>query len=216
MSAATHKAGIMKINSTITHLLLISLGTFMGMSFAQAQAPTKLIFENMEALPGAPEEAKAHHDGALRLALPMVSGVSLDEQGNYSVDCKLDQKANCPNVGQGALFGPATGIPSLNFTAPTGTVPAGNISARLSWNTSSAHVCAGIGSNPTVAAWQQAWPAATTGSSGFQVGNLPRHPTNPTHYDFTLRCYSNTPAWQGSQIVAVVEKTHRVTLAPGS
>lgn len=206
----------MKTYLILKHLVLFSLGLSLGISSAHSQTPTKLIFENVDALPGAPDDAKAHHDGAFRLALPMVSGISLDEQGNYSVDCKLDQKANCPNVGQGALFGPATGIPSLNFTAPTGTVPAGNTSARLSWNTSSAHVCAGIGSNPTVTAWQQAWPAATTGSSGFQVGNLPRHPTNPTHYDFTLRCYSNTPAWQGSQIVAVVEKTHRVTLAPGS
>ncbi|MBX3184960.1 MAG: hypothetical protein KF915_20225 [Polyangiaceae bacterium] len=111
--------------------------------------------------------------------------------------------------------GSLEGMPEIRFDGPLSPVAADDVTARLHWTATNAQSCFGIAAPSGVTGWTQAWPSVTTASDGFLVGALPRHATEASHYDFTLRCYGEQDAIDGEPVVAYRDKTHRVTLLPG-
>lgn len=151
-----------------------------------------------------------------KAAIPLMGNAQVDPLGNIVVTCQTGTHGTgCSNIGSGSAG--TISAPGITFNGPAATVPAGDTSARLHWTTTNAHACYGITAPTGVTGWTKEWAASTTSSTGFLVGNLPRHASNPTNYNFTLRCYSSSAGTSGSTpIVGYTDSTRVVTLAPSA
>lgn len=175
-----------------------------------AQQQRKVVLKNVNALPGASADAKEEVDGVDKVAIPFTNA-GFDDQGNWVIDCALNA-GNCPNIGTSGGSGTPGSAPEITFQGPANPVAASNTAARLYWSTTGAQNCQGRAAPTGVVAstWEKEWPATTTAANGFPVGGLARHPTDPTSYEFTLRCFSTPNLGVG----AYKEEKHTVTLAP--
>ncbi|MEJ5209377.1 hypothetical protein [Denitratimonas sp. CY0512] len=203
----------MTTQTLMQHQIQCAVALALLMGCQSCFASGKLAIRNVDPIHGATETTQVDIGGVKRAAVPIVSPIEHAEDGHVYVDCVLDSDGECPGIGVASSLSPAT----ITITAPLGDVPAGDIASRLTWTAIPSEECWGSRSQPSVSGWNRAWPATTNPANGFQVGNLPRHPTNPTHYDFTLQCYSSPipePGSVDSWTGVMTEITHRVTLAP--
>lgn len=150
----------------------------------QAQAPTS--DRNLIIKGGA-------QDIEIKLSTDPVSSPMLRADGNIEVTCKELENNNCKGIGGSGATGGTGTPPSISFTAPApdgASIAASAASPVLSWTTSGAQFCRGIGvTGGTVATWTgQNQPAA----GSFPLSGLRDSSANKT-YTFTLGCYSAPP-----------------------
>ncbi len=192
------------------NLLLVAVtGALAGWLPAAGAQQKHVVLSNVDGVAG-----QAQVGG--KAAIPLTGSAQVDSQGNIVVTCQTGTHGTgCSNVGSGSSG--ALTAPIITFNGPTGTVTANDTSARLHWTTSNAHTCYGLTAPSGITGWVKEWPAGTTSSNGFLVGNLARHATDPTTYSFTLRCYSSSVGIAGSTpIMAYTDSTRAVTLAPSA
>lgn len=194
------------------NLLLVAVTGALTGWLPQAAAQQKhVVLSNVDGVAGQAQVAG-------KAAIPLTGNAQVDAQGNIVVTCQKGTPAgvgvnDCSNVGTGSTG--ALTSPGITFNGPSAVVAATETTARLHWTTSNAHACYGVA--PVLSGWNKEWATSTTGSTGFQVGNLTRHATDQTSYTFTLRCYSNVDATVGNtDVVAYTDTSHTVTLAPSS
>lgn len=194
------------------NLLLVAVTGALTGWLPQAAAQQKhVVLSNVDGVAGQAQVAG-------KAAIPLTGNAQVDAQGNIVVTCQKGTPAgvgvnDCSNVGTGSTG--ALTSPGITFNGPSAVVAATETTARLHWTTSNAHACYGVA--PVLSGWNKEWATNTTGSTGFQVGNLTRHATDQTSYTFTLRCYSNVDATVGNtDVVAYTDTSHTVTLAPSS
>ncbi|MCX7557051.1 hypothetical protein OS187_09500 [Xanthomonadaceae bacterium JHOS43] len=194
------------------NLLLVAVtGALAGWQPAAEAQQKYVVLSNVDAVSG---QAQVTQGGQPKAAIPVQGNAQVDPSGNIVVTCQTGTHGTgCSNIGAGSS-GSLT-QPTITFNGPTATVAANDTTARLHWTTSNARTCYGLAAPSGVSGWTKEWATGTTGSNGFQVGNLTRDANNDTIYNFTLRCYSIGTATMGATpVVAYTDSTYQVTLAP--